>query len=366
MEDLWRFAEEDAGDANADAHAHANECVGEGDDDNVDVEQRERLLRRRLQTLPARAQRLAAAQAETAELEKEAFPSAVDETFGARLQREQLNPGFNKHLPGHPESEVGRATKNCERGRCVKSLLQSLAQVVSKLFLGEDRTGSDAELVHVVNVTTSDDTTTRIRANNGTSDVTTIMNTTQSTSFRYASGRIESLFFPTPLQVLDSGKGTSIYSAFKSWLLVSASGIGSRLLSLGCLPGISAMARFQTLVLMGDALKANDTAWRYERSVLLAERCKTPDFSGQPHRTFGLRLKCANHQIKVWCENHWFFRSISFGRPWCEWGIFLKPQASSAALLLPSLASSKGRATSSDTSADLQQLFGWAHRNNLI
>ena len=227
--------------------------------------------RRRLQTEAARIARAVQRAKQKTEV---VVPPGLDETFSERLQREHMTSAGYAHARKHEFAETdARHAQARERGRCVKSFLQAMAAAVTSLFLGSGRSGADKELGHVVNMITSDDTSTRLRSHrNDTCDVFTIMNTNQSLFFRYSSGRCESLCLPSPLQVLPGGKAEHIHAAFKAWLAVSSSGIGPKLLSLQCPADLNGVPKHQTLVLMGDALKANDSAWKLERERLVAKR----------------------------------------------------------------------------------------------
>ena len=254
------------------------------------------VMRRRLHTEPAR---IALAAARASQQGATAMPAAFTESFASRLQREQFTRlcSRTRHGSGVMDKDTFHQGSR-ERSRSVKSFLTALVDCLVKLFRPGE---AGATVTHAVNCVVSDDTTTRLKAQGGPgfdqSVVFTIMNTTQNLFLRYAGGRTETVHLPTPLEVLPSGTAPHIYEAFRAWLVVSAGGVGTRLLSLGCPAGVTSAAVWKTEVLMGDALKANDTAWKFEKAALLQRRAEAAhDLSNEAHRTLGLRLKCLNHQ----------------------------------------------------------------------
>ena len=278
----------------------------EGNNDNAADAERARevvdpaaTMKRKLQTEAARRAR-AVGRARSKEAVVEALPlPVINEDFATRLQREHLtSEGYAASRKHEYDAVDTRHTRARERSRCIKSFLETVAKAVTYLFRGDGQpqSGSAGEVQHALNTVISDDTSTRLRSHrNDKADVFTIMNTSQALFCRYGNADYESLFMPTPLQILPSGKAGSIHAAFRAWLAVSASGLGSRLVLLQCR---STPPRHATFVLMGDALKANDAAWRLEKAMLLAERAKANP-ADPPHRTYGVRMKCSNHQISL-------------------------------------------------------------------
>ena len=257
-------------------------------------------MKRRLQTEAARSAR-AVSRALSQASDAAAVPPLVDEAFPERLQREHLTSAGYSHCRKHEYQDVdSRHASTRERGRCIKSFLDHMARTITSMFLGEGRQETDTKLTHVLNTVISDDTSTKLRSHRTDKvDVFTIMNTSQALFFRYGGGGCENLSMPMPLQVLPSGKADAIHAAFRAWLAVTASGIGMKLLQLKCPAEIAACPKHQTVVLMGDALRANDSAWRRERTLLLDERAKADNIDAVPHRTYGIRMRCSNHQISL-------------------------------------------------------------------
>ncbi|CAE7402212.1 unnamed protein product [Symbiodinium sp. CCMP2592] len=260
-------------------------------------------MRRRLQTEKARIAVAASRVAKSKDAEVAAATNCMPpEPFQSRLQREQFTRLFVRTKYGTTFMDKDeRHQFSRERARCVKSFLQAMVDAVVKLFRGSS--GSDAlPMKHVLNTVVSDDTTTKLKAQGrpgfDQSVVYTVMNTSQSLVLRYADGATQCMHMPTPLQILPSGKAKSIHEAFKAWLLITGTGVGGRLLSLQCPANLASQSPWQTLVLMGDALKANNTAWNMEKNSLLQRRRET-DSADVPHRTLGLRLKCLNHQCAL-------------------------------------------------------------------
>ena len=121
------------------------------------------------------------------------------------------------------------------------------------------------------------------------------MNSKQSPVARYGTGLVECLHIPTPLQVLAPCTAASIHAAFRAWLVVTGSGLGSKLINLSCSADATKEANWRTLVLMGDTLKANDAAWLEEAAVLKEARAA----GHVTQRTAGFRLRCGNHQLAL-------------------------------------------------------------------
>ena len=266
-----------------------------GSGEETDPAAAERREKRRRQTEKARVASLVAkAKRKDESALSYMIPACATQTFAQRLQKEQLTPAHAASRAkvsaetSHTGQKIGR-----ERGRCVKSFLDAMARAVMKL-LGSGDNPTDVP-VHVLNTVVSDDTSTRLKSQDQT-DLFTIMNTKQSLIVRYGDARTECLHIPTPLQVLPSGKAGSIHAAFRAWLVVTGSGVGAKLLSLGCRQIAASQAHFRTLVLMGHSLRANDAAWQQETAVMRQER-ESADGGAVAHRTAGLRLRCSNHQL---------------------------------------------------------------------
>ena len=175
-----------------------------------------------------------------------------------------------------------------ERSRCVWSFLVALGKVVEQLF------APSTCAHHILNTCIADDTSTTLRGQGISGNtVHTIMNTVQTGYVRYDAlgrDRWECLYIPTPIQSLNSAKAPSLHANFSDWLLVTATGLGAKWLKLGCQ---EFQSKWKTVVLIGDALKANDAAWKGEK-FSLAKQHKTNHC-----RVLGLRVKCAVHQLAL-------------------------------------------------------------------
>lgn len=286
LSDLWSNqapdnADADAGDffEDADAIDSANPSACEGAD------QENLKLRRKLQTGPAR-EALAVKRARQVPIAKtEAEPIA--DTYAERLQKRFFTHSYQRG--GYQKKTCADDTPDekrqfgRERSRCVWSFLQSLKAALVNLF--QERGSCE----HALNTIVADDTSTTLKAiGSGRNVVHTVMNTVQALRFRYSDGDFQCLHIPTPMRCLTSGKAEAIHAAFSSWLVLTASGLGTIWKHLDCPDKMPWRAKWKTTLLMGDALRANDKAWRCECRA----RAKTNDpFS------CGLRFRCSNHQL---------------------------------------------------------------------
>ena len=260
---------------------------GETSEPPIDLAVQNRMLKRQLRTAPARA----AKARKKVEMQRQ-----IEEV--APTWAEQLQWGFFTQTLtrcSHP-TPLSEATEGCgqtdsykrfaqERARCVWSFLKCLKDKVITLF--QDH----GNIQHALNTCVADDTTTKLRPATTERCVGyTVMNTFQFVHMRSVDGRCESLHIPTPMRCLTSGNAECIYEAFKFWMVSTASGMGSIWSLLGCPSGLLQKPKWKTIFLMGDALKANDKAWKVEKS----NRVQNPDKTN-----LGLRMKCGNHQLSL-------------------------------------------------------------------
>ena len=272
-------------------------------------------LKRRLQTAPARAAKALKKVETTAKgvpLESELETS--DQSYALRLQRAFFTHNYQRggyHKPAldpsndparHGDDIDGKQKFARERARCIWSLLLSMKGAICKLF-----DSGRGKVRHFLNCSIADDSSTRLKAagaGGGRSVVHTIMNSFQSAHFRFESGEWDCLHVLTPLQVLGSGRAEAIHQGFTAWLLSSSSGLGCVWRRLGIPEDLlSRHCQWKTTLMMGDALKANDAAWRCER----AKRVAADD-----PRSLGVRFRCCNHQLclvrrpmVLSLENYW-------------------------------------------------------------
>lgn len=177
-----------------------------------------------------------------------------------------------------------------ERSRCVWSLLQQLKETISSLFQ------SQKGIKHILHTCVCDDTSTRMKSGGlGRSQVYTVCNTVECTYVRFQDNAWEALFIPTPVRVLNSGKATSIHKAFTAWTAVSASGLGSVWRRLGLENDVLAHSDWKVCAFIGDALKANDSAWRMEGE----RRKRFIESQGPDKCCLGFRVRCCNHQLSL-------------------------------------------------------------------
>lgn len=251
---------------------------------SVDAENQR--LKRQLRTAPARA----AKQVMKAKQESDP-PLLVEKTYAEQLQHDFFTPHWARlshQIPtADPTCDEGEGKQRFVRGRarCVWSFLKCLKDKVVALFQNRGK------VQHLLNICIADDTSTRLRPSTAErSIIYTIMNTVQFAHLTFADRSWEGIHIPTPVRCLNSGKAESIHFAFGFWMLASAQGIGLIWRLLGCTGRLLDNMKWTTVLLMGDALKANDAAWKTER----AKGIQNSDF-----KSLGIRLKCNNHQLSL-------------------------------------------------------------------
>ena len=104
------------------------------------------------------------------------------------------------------------------------------------------------------------------------------------------------MHIPTPVQCLPTAKADSLHAALSAWLVVSAKGFGCMWERLGFAVELPQQCKWRTVVLIGDALRANDAAWKIEMKLLAKQRSLGGALSLAP---LGIRLKCAVHQLAL-------------------------------------------------------------------
>ena len=228
----------------------------------------------------------------------------------AKSAREELAPSTHAGIlqaayftdtlfnPG-PSSKVDYQKQGAERARCAFSLLKVIVGALQTLFLGPH--GNPDDVGHIINTVVADDTDTRMVGPGLRSTLYTICNTFQCVHVRnkpcddpnQKQPSWETLAVPTPLLVLAAPKTGNIHAAITAFSSVCGVGVGPMLQDLGVTRPRVSRSTFQTEILMGDALKANDAAWKLEQSLLAKRRA-----SGEP-RMLGLRMKCLIHQLNL-------------------------------------------------------------------
>lgn len=192
-----------------------------------------------------------------------------------------------------------------DRARCVFSLMKAIASTVSKLF---SPGSGDQAVFHVLNAHIVDDTSTRMRGPSSSDRTTvyTIMNTVQSLHFNVGNVGIcdddvvyndfanpnscVSFRVPTPLLVLENPNANGIHESFTGSAIITARGVGQMIERFGLPKNIAAQIPWKTFIFIGDALKANNAAFRKECQEIL----KHKESLGN-HLAF--RVRCSIHQI---------------------------------------------------------------------
>lgn len=211
---------------------------------------------------------------------------------GSRLQYDGNDKGFDK-----------------DRARSVFSLILGLVAVLSQMFAKQDSDGqrgnSTGPIFHIVNTHIVDDTSIRMRGPaHGTdrTSVFTIMNSVQGVHLRSAADLPQfhpdyseepecclSLRIPTPLTVLENPDARGIYQSFIDTAIITSRGLGGFFRRLGLARDLIPESSWRTFVFIGDALKANEAAYREECSKMANRR-------GKDGRHLALRIRCAIHQ----------------------------------------------------------------------
>ena len=213
------------------------------------------------------------------------FTRALEQAETCDVYYSQVSRGFNHRL----------FTRH--RARCVYSLAKAIARLLHGMFAGD-------QVAHALNVHCVDDTSTRMRGSNKNDPtfVYTIMNSVQDLHVRKASdsGRdaacgndtwtYASARLPTPWVVVENPDAAGIHSCFTHISALTADGVGQMWKLCGAPEDLLQNVQWSTFLFQGDALKANDAAFREELEAL--ERQNKP-------RQLALRLRCGIHQIAL-------------------------------------------------------------------
>lgn len=199
-----------------------------------------------------------------------------------------------------------------DRRRSVLSLIKSLVAMLSQVFQVNQATGSDSpapSLFHILNAHIVDDTSTKMRGPCSSTDrtsVVTIMNAVQSLHVRRSMdcnpdgddgstavqkcGSCLSMKIPTPLIILENADTQTIHDSFTSCAMVTSAGIGAMFAQFGLQKEALPLTSWRTFAFVGDALKANDSAYRRECEEM-AKRKRSDS------KHLAIRVKCGIHQL---------------------------------------------------------------------
>ena len=207
-----------------------------------------------------------------------AEPAQADD-YATRLQKMFLcrGPGDS----GVEEDPVHGFTRNAkafgrDRARCVFSLMMALVRAICALV---DARGQSAGTFHVLNVVVVDDCSTSMRpSDGGRTVVNNIMNVVETLHVRsdVDVAACESMRVPLPCIILPDGNGPTLWEAFTSIMLVTSQAVGAMLRLYGVPASILGRTAFNTMVFVGDALSANQTAFALEANALAAQRSSEP------------------------------------------------------------------------------------------
>ena len=195
------------------------------------------------------------------------------------------------------DSDKGKSMRR-NQGRCVWSLLCAVVNALEKVF-------SVAQPHFVINTVVPDDTNTRLKgpATNDRTMVYTVMNQVSSCIVHYidecpeVGSKWQCLAIPSPVIVLNTPNTAHLHSAYTSFLLSAARGIGVFWERLGLSPVVSEgvkNARWAVQIMTGDALEANSSMFNLERLHLAQFRAQERSCN-----KLAIRFKCGNHQLNL-------------------------------------------------------------------
>ena len=261
-------------------------------------------LRQKLQTVKARTQRRLNAQAKRLAKGRQGGTRvrtslghgavSSSESYSAYLQNVFFTQKYFQekrlhHQPEYFSNESSFRTFARNQARCVFSLLHAIVSMLKRLFSGDQ-----PQVFHVINTNIVDDTSTRMKGPNPNDTVAmyTIMNTVQDMHIRYAGNQecCESFRLATPLLLLETADAKAIHQNCMAYSLVTSHGVGWALQALGVPKQLLSNSSWRTFVFIGDALKANDAAFRQE--------CEEKANAGDKHHLL-LKIRCSIHQLSL-------------------------------------------------------------------
>eukprot|EP00438_Fugacium_kawagutii_P030579 Skav232834 [mRNA] locus=scaffold2600:228035:233309:- [translate_table: standard] len=209
------------------------------------------------------------------------------DSYQSYLQRWFFTSSFsNVQRQDDLHKESDRKSFQQDRCRSVYSLLKSLVTTVQGLL---SQHSGQREVVHILNTTVVDDTSTRMRGPSDATSIFTVMNSIQNLHVKYQGAETFcSMRLPTPLLCLEAADTQGIYQNLIGGTMVTSHGIGTLWERLGLdKQAIDNCPGWKTLVFLGDSLKTNDAAFQQE----LLELRKT-----KKKQHLAIRLRCYIHQ----------------------------------------------------------------------
>jgi hypothetical protein len=122
-----------------------------------------------------------------------------------------------------------------------------------------------------------------------------------------------------PTIILDNPTAVAMFCGFMSWLVFSAHGVGQRLLNLGLLAETFSQVRLSVVLVMGDALKANDTMFNMLRAWVAYSRRIQQRARDDSVLHAALQLRCLIHQLNLTrrplalCFNNYWSTMVRLG-----------------------------------------------------
>ena len=265
--------------------------------------EKDRKEKNRRRTEKARQQRLLNRFKVPAQRLIEAAQERQGDSWAGRIQEGFFTPMLFSAPLNTKESAFSKPnTKQVvrERTRAVASLLVQIVRCLSQLLAPES-----SSIDKLLDVVVLDDSSCRIRGQgDGIPAIHTVMNTVQTVHIVDAGNNCESFIVPTPYISLQSQRTEDLHAAYRSYVLVSSSGVGAVWKAVegqatqlaqfsdnplpSQLQSLVSQCNWRCQVLVGDALKTNDAVFKLERSLLTAQN---------ETRALSLRIKCMLHQL---------------------------------------------------------------------
>lgn len=187
------------------------------------------------------------------------------------------------------------------RARCAWSLLCALVNALEHVFA----ISSSASPKFVINTVIPDDTNTRLKgpAVGDKTVIYTVMNQMQNIIVHYGNEGVKTecpwhcLFLPCPVAILNAPNTEHLHSAYVSYMIAGASGIGKGLQRVGLKPVIAEKmqkAKWVVQIMTADAIETNASTFHVERVLLGHARQQD-----RACNRVAIRFKCLNHQLSL-------------------------------------------------------------------
>jgi hypothetical protein len=204
---------------------------------------------------------------------------------------------YTKRVHAATDSFDDKKTEGRQRARAVWCYFVAVVAGIKKLFepAGD---GAFKHVQHIVATNIVDDTNMKIGGEQEPSAVATVMNNLQTINVKFSDPSHGTVCFQIhqPLMCLENGKAGTMWFAFTSWLLTSSKGVGRHFVKLGLSEDFLHRVPWVATVMIGDALRANDSVFRVEREQLHREFRESPNRNS---RKIGLQFRCGIHKLAL-------------------------------------------------------------------